>query len=68
MTSSSRILLIAATLTLSACDKNSNSNRTDGVKDAFDTRPNEKIRDAGEEVSEGVQDAAKDLKDRVKDN
>ena len=59
---------LAALLTLSGCERQPGANRTDGVRDAFDARPNEKIRDAGEEIVDGVKDAGRDLKEAVKDN
>lgn len=61
-------VIIAALLTLSACEKQPGANRTDGVRDAFDARPNEKARDAGEDIADGVKDAGRDLKEAVKDN
>ncbi len=61
-------LIITALLTLSACEQRPSANRTDGVRDAFDARPNEKVRDAGEEIADGVKDAGRDLKEAVKDN
>jgi hypothetical protein len=60
-------LLLAAALlvTISACD--SNGNQRDGVKDAFDSRPNEGLRDAGENLGEAVEDAGRGIKDAVND-
>jgi hypothetical protein len=62
-----RYILVAALLTFSACEPSSNSNRTDGLKDALDARPNEQLRDAGEDVSEAVKDVGRDVKDAVSD-
>jgi hypothetical protein len=59
---------VAALLTLPGCERQPGANRTDGVSDAFDTRPNEKVRDAGEEMVDGVKDAGRDVKEAVKDN
>jgi hypothetical protein len=36
------------------------------IEDGLDTRPNEKIKDAGEDASDAVRDAARDVKDAVK--
>ena len=62
------LLIAAVLLTLPACEQKSNVNRTDGVKDAFDARPNEGIRDAGEDIGDAVKDAGRDIKDAVNDN
>jgi len=56
------LLIGAALLTLSACEQNSNVNQSDGIKDAFDARPHEGIRDAGEHFGEAVKDAGRDIK------
>ena len=61
------LLFTAALLTLQACDKPSNNNQTDGIKDALDARPNEEIRDVGEDVGAAVKDAGGEIKDTVKD-
>lgn len=60
------LLIAAALLTLPACEQKANLNQTDGVKDAFDARPQEGIRDAGEQVGEAVTDAGRDIKNAVK--
>ena len=60
-----RLLLAAALLTLASCDGKPNLDRTDGVKDAFDARPHEGIRDAGEDVGEAAEDAGRAAKDAV---
>lgn len=61
-------LLVAVPLlfTLAACDQKPASTTEqvkDNVNDALDNRPNEKIRDAAEELSDGVKDAADELKE-----
>ena len=61
------LLITVALFILPACDKSSNSNQTDGIKDALDARPHEEIRDAGEEVGAAVKDAGGEIKDAVKD-
>jgi hypothetical protein len=60
-------ILAAALLTLSACQPGSSPNRTDGIKDALDARPNEKLRDAGEDIGEAAKDVGRDIKDVVND-
>ena len=60
------LLIAAALLTLAACEQKSNVNQTDGLKDAFDARPQEGIRDAGEQIGEAVKDAGRDIKGAVK--
>jgi len=60
------LLIAAALLTLPACEQKSNVNQTDGLKDAFDARPHEEMRDAGEQIGEAVKDAGRDIKDAVK--
>ncbi len=60
------ILTAAALLTLPGCEQQPNANKTDGIKDALDIRPNEKIRDAGEDVEKAAKDVGRDIKDAVK--
>ena len=62
------VLVAISFLSISACEQKPNLNRTDGIKDALDARPNEGIRDAGEQVGHAVKDAGRDLKDAVKNN
>ncbi len=61
------LLIAAALLTLPACEQKSNLNQTDGLKDAFDARPHEGIRDAGEQLGDAVEDAGRDIKNAVFD-
>jgi len=64
-----RHLLIAVSLlTLPACEQRSNVNQTDGLRDAFDSRPHEGVRDAGEQIDAAVKDAGRDIKNAVNDN
>jgi hypothetical protein len=65
MKSPSYLLIVVALSLLPACEQTSNVNQTDGVKDALDVRPNEGIRDAGEEIGNAVKDAGGDIKDAV---
>jgi hypothetical protein len=62
------VLIAVALLTLPACEQKGNANRTDGIKDALDARPNEGIRDAGEDIGHAVKDAGRDIKNAVKNN
>jgi hypothetical protein len=69
------LVLVAALLAMPGCEKKPSVNRTDGLKDAFDARPNEGIRDAGEDIGDaakdagrGIKNAGENLKDAVEDN
>lgn len=58
----SLLILSVGMLTLSACEKKSEPERTadkveDKVNDALDRRPGEKVRDAGENIGDKVKDA-----------
>jgi hypothetical protein len=57
--------LLGLSLGMTACDKKEGpmEKMSDNVKDGLDARPNEGIKDAGE----NVKDAAKDAKEEVKD-
>lgn len=61
----SRCLLAAAVFALSACERTSNFNQADGIKDAVDARPHEAARDAAEDVGDAVLDAGQAAKDAV---
>ncbi len=63
-----RLLIAVALLTLSACEQQSSVNHTDGLRDAFDARPHERIRDAGERIGAAVEDAGRDIRKAVNDN
>lgn len=54
---------------LPACNENKplDEKIKDGVNDALDQRPGEKVRDAAEDVGDAVKDAAHEVKDAVKD-
>ncbi len=68
-------LLVAASLaTFTACEKKDTPDIKEKVDDALDRRPNENLKDAGEDlkdaakdVGDEVEDAAKDVKEEVKD-
>jgi len=59
------ILLAASLLVFPACDQQPNANKKDGIKDAFDTRPNEEMRDLGEGAEKAAKDVGRDLKNAV---
>ncbi len=62
-------LLIAITLLfLPACEQQSNVNHENGIKDALDARPNEKLRDAAEDAGDAAKKVGKDIKDAVNGN
>ena len=65
-----RYLLIIATslLGLTACKEKTPAEKVkDKVGDALDSRPNEKIRDAGEDAKDAAKDLGKGVKDAAKD-
>jgi len=61
------ILVVASLLTLPACEQRPSANKTDGIKDALDARPNEELRYLGEDVGKAAKDIGRDLKDVVKE-
>ena len=61
------ILIAASLLTLPACEQQPNANKTDGIKDALDARPNEEMRDLGEDIGKAAKDIGGDIKDAVKE-
>lgn len=69
------ILLTAVLFAFTACEPKTPVEKVkDKVDDALDRRPNEKLRDAGEDLKEGAKDtkdavkeAAQDTKEAVKD-
>lgn len=64
------ILITAALMALPACERNKPTSEKikDGVNDALDRRPGEKVKDAAEDARDAVKDAGKDIKDAVKDS
>ena len=61
-------LLAAATFAiLPACEKHEAPEVKEKVDDALDRRPNEKLKDAGEDIKDGAKDAADGVKDAAKD-
>jgi gas vesicle protein len=61
-------LIVAAGLaTFAACEKHESPEVKEKVNDALDRRPNEKLKDAGEDMKDAAEDAGKDIKDAAKD-
>jgi hypothetical protein len=54
----------ATLLSLSACEKKTAGEKVaDKVGDALDSRPNEKLKDAGEDIKDAAKDAGNGIKD-----
>lgn len=63
------ILLSAAVLTMAGCEKKPRTTAEkveDKIKDGLDARPNEKAKDLGEDVRDGLRKAGKDTKETIK--
>ena len=60
------ILVAASLITLPACEQPKNANKKDGIKDALDARPNEELRDLGEDMEKAAKDVGRDMKNAVK--
>jgi len=56
------LFLVATLVVMPGCGEKSSVNQTDGIKDAFDARPNEGLRDAGEDIGDAVKDAGRGIK------
>mgnify|MGYP003417013499 FL=1 len=63
------LLMMSVFLMLSACDQTRSPAEKviDNTNDALDRRPNEKMRDAAEDASDGVKGAGKNIKEAIKD-
>ncbi|MFO1313061.1 MAG: hypothetical protein U1F41_13455 [Burkholderiales bacterium] len=63
MKSKQLLLVLPLFVLLAACDQKQGTSAAvkDKVNDALDRRPNEKLRDAAEDLRDGVKEAAKDL-------
>ena len=62
--------ILGVTLLICACDnrpKSVGDRVEDRVKDGLDARPNEKLKDAGEDLRDAAKDVKKDLRDAAKD-
>lgn len=55
------LLIPAAALFMTSCGKNDKNS----INDALDRRPNEQLRDTGENIGDSVDKAAKDIGDAV---
>jgi len=63
-----RYLFAAATFAiLPACEKHETPNVKEKVDDALDRRPNEKIKDAAEDIKDDAKDVGRDVKDAAKE-
>jgi hypothetical protein len=63
------LLALPLAVALAACDQKPASTTEqikDKVNDALDRRPNEKLKDAAEDLRDGAKEAVKDLKEAVK--
>ncbi len=60
------VLVAASLITLPACEQPKNANKKDGIKDALDARPNEELRDLGEDMEKAAKDVGRDMKNAVK--
>ncbi len=63
-------IVAAALLVLSGCGQNQTTTEKviDNANDALDQRPNEKMRDAVEDASDGIKGPGKDIKEKIKDS
>ena len=60
------VLVAASLIMLPACEQPKNANKKDGIKDALDARPNEELRDLGEDMEKAAKDVGRDMKNAVK--
>jgi len=56
------LIFVALLVAIPGCGETPNANQADGIKDAFDARSHEGIRDAGEDLDDAVKDAGKGIK------
>ena len=63
------IAVMSVALFASGCDKNESpvDNAIENTKDALNIRENEKLKDAGEHLTDAVDDAAAGIEDAVND-
>jgi hypothetical protein len=57
----------AALAFIPACEKNETPEVKEKIDDALDRRPNEELKDAGEDIKDAAKDAGNDVKDAAKD-
>lgn len=61
------LALLAAAMTTAGCDRAGTpaERAVDGAKDALDMREHEKLRDAGEDAADALENAAEGVKEEV---
>jgi len=59
-------VLLSTTLMVAGCDKQQSP--VEGAKDALDLREHEKLKDAGEDAAEAVENAVEGIKEEVDGN
>lgn len=57
----------AALAIIPACEKNETPEVKEKIDDALDRRPNEELKDAGEDIKDTAKDVGNDVKDAAKD-
>ncbi|TVP97517.1 MAG: hypothetical protein EA381_14750 [Planctomycetaceae bacterium] len=67
MISHFHLLAAVVLLILPACNRNSDVNRKDGVRDALDARSYEAERDAAEDAGDAVMDAGENVGDALRE-
>jgi hypothetical protein len=63
------LIVLALVFAIAACEQkppSASEQIKDKVNDALDRRPNEKLKDAAEDIRDGAKAAAKDLKEATK--
>jgi hypothetical protein len=62
-----KLLVLAMALAVVGCDRNqpTTEGAVEGAKDALDMREHEKLKDAGEDAVDAVENAAEGVKDEV---
>jgi len=52
---------------IASCERHESPEIKNKVDDALDRRPNEELKDAGEDIRDAAKDAGKEIKDAAKD-
>jgi len=62
------IALLPLLIGMAGCEQNKSpvEKAVEGTKDALDARPHEKMKDAGENASDAVKDAAEGIRDETR--
>jgi len=62
-----KLVVLAMAFAIVGCDRNqpTTEGAVEGAKDALDMREHEKLKDAGEDAVDAVENAAEGLKDEV---